>query len=140
MLENPPRPVVLCVLDGWGHRDERDHNAIALAQTPVFDRLWETCPRALLKTSAEEVGLPPGQMGNSEVGHTNIGAGRVVLQNLPRITAAIAVGPRSTRNGGAGGPGWTRIHCDPRPSVWKAVPVPRNCSCGRSIGRVPRGV
>ncbi|MCH8111928.1 MAG: 2,3-bisphosphoglycerate-independent phosphoglycerate mutase [Proteobacteria bacterium] len=92
MLENPPRPVVLCVLDGWGHRDERDHNAIALAETPVYDRLWETCPRAFLKTSAEEVGLPPGQMGNSEVGHTNIGAGRVVLQNLPRITAAIADG------------------------------------------------
>ena len=92
MPENSPRPLVLCVLDGWGHRDERDHNAIALAQTPVYDRLWKTCPHALLKTSAEEVGLPPGQMGNSEVGHTNIGAGRVVLQSLPRIDAAIADG------------------------------------------------
>ncbi len=87
--------MVLCILDGWGHRAERDHNAIALAQTPVYDRLKETCPHALLKTSAEEVGLPPGQMGNSEVGHTNIGAGRRVLQNLPRITAAIADGSLS---------------------------------------------
>ena len=84
--------MVLCVLDGWGHREERDDNAIALAHTPVYDRLWESCPHALLKTSADEVGLPPGQMGNSEVGHTNIGAGRIVLQSLPRIDAAIADG------------------------------------------------
>ncbi len=85
-------PLVLCILDGWGHRAERADNAIALAETPVFDRLWEEAPHALLKTSAEEVGLPPGQMGNSEVGHTNLGAGRIVQQDLPRIDAAIADG------------------------------------------------
>ena len=86
------RPVVLCILDGWGHRTTRAGNAIALAATPTFDRLIATYPHALLKTSAGEVGLPAGQMGNSEVGHTNIGAGRVTLQDLPRIDAAIADG------------------------------------------------
>ncbi|MBM3505808.1 MAG: 2,3-bisphosphoglycerate-independent phosphoglycerate mutase [Alphaproteobacteria bacterium] len=91
-----PRPVVLCILDGWGHRDERDQNAVALARTPVFDRLWTTCPHGLLKTSALEVGLPEGQMGNSEVGHTNLGAGRVVMQDLPRIDQAIADGSLAT--------------------------------------------
>ncbi len=96
MPEKSPRPVILCVLDGWGYRAEREHNAIALAQTPVYDRLLATCPHARLKTSAEEVGLPPGQMGNSEVGHTNIGAGRVVVQDLPRIDQAIADGSLRT--------------------------------------------
>ena len=84
------RPVVLCILDGWGHREDRDNNAIAQAQTPVWDGLLASCPHALLDASAEAVGLPAGQMGNSEVGHTNIGAGRVVQQDLPRINAAIA--------------------------------------------------
>ena len=96
MPDKTPRPVVLCVLDGWGYRAEREDNAIALAQTPVYDRLLATSPHALLKTSAEEVGLPPGQMGNSEVGHTNIGAGRVVVQDLPRIERAIADGSLRT--------------------------------------------
>ena len=86
------RPVVLCILDGWGHRAERTDNAIALAATPAYDTLMSKCPHALLETSGAEVGLPAGQMGNSEVGHTNIGAGRVVLQDLPRIDAAIADG------------------------------------------------
>jgi 2,3-bisphosphoglycerate-independent phosphoglycerate mutase len=86
------RPVVLCVLDGWGHRDEREDNAVALAGTPVFDRLWATCPRALLSTSGRDVGLPDGQFGNSEVGHMNIGAGRVVEQELVRIDRAIEEG------------------------------------------------
>ncbi len=84
------RPVVLCILDGWGHREDRDDNAIAQARTPVWDGLLASRPHALLDASAEAVGLPAGQMGNSEVGHTNIGAGRVVQQNLPRIDAAIA--------------------------------------------------
>ncbi|MFO1189181.1 MAG: 2,3-bisphosphoglycerate-independent phosphoglycerate mutase, partial [Alphaproteobacteria bacterium] len=66
---NRPRPVVLCVLDGWGHRDERDHNAIAQANPPVWSKLMATCPHALLDASEGEVGLPDGQMGNSEVGH-----------------------------------------------------------------------
>ncbi|MBF0394314.1 MAG: 2,3-bisphosphoglycerate-independent phosphoglycerate mutase [Alphaproteobacteria bacterium] len=87
-----PRPVVLCILDGWGHRDEREGNAIALANTPNWDALRATCPGALLKTSGLEVGLPEGQMGNSEVGHMNLGAGRVVMQDLPRIDLAVADG------------------------------------------------
>src|SRR5690606_24571689 len=77
-----PRPVVLCVLDGWGWRDESTDNAVRLARTPNFDRLWETRPRAFLEASEEAVGLPRGQIGNSEVGHMNLGAGRVVFQDL----------------------------------------------------------
>ena len=87
-----PRPVVLCILDGWGHRLERENNAIAQARTPVFDRLMATCPHSLLKTAAREVGLPEGQFGNSEVGHMNLGSGRVVMQDLVRIDAAVADG------------------------------------------------
>jgi 2,3-bisphosphoglycerate-independent phosphoglycerate mutase len=90
VADGPPRPVVLCILDGWGEREERDQNAIALAETPNWDRLAATWPRARLAASAGEVGLPPGQMGNSEVGHMNVGGGRVVMQDLPRIDAAIA--------------------------------------------------
>jgi 2,3-bisphosphoglycerate-independent phosphoglycerate mutase len=86
------RPVMLVVLDGWGWRDETADNAVRLARTPVFDRLWANCPHALLHTSGGDVGLPAGQMGNSEVGHLNIGAGRVVLQDLPRVGAALASG------------------------------------------------
>jgi 2,3-bisphosphoglycerate-independent phosphoglycerate mutase len=85
-----PRPVVLCILDGWGHRTDPDHNAILDARTPVWDRLMATCPHALLDASELEVGLPSGQMGNSEVGHMNLGAGRVVLQELVRIDQAVA--------------------------------------------------
>ena len=88
----PPRPVVLCILDGWGHRAETANNAIARAQTPVWDRLTATCPHALGDASEHHVGLPDGQMGNSEVGHMTIGAGRVVLQDLPKIDAAVADG------------------------------------------------
>ncbi len=86
------RPVVLCVLDGWGHRAETEHNAIALAETPVWDRLCAARPYGLLATAGGAVGLPEGQMGNSEVGHMTIGAGRVILQDLPRIDAAVADG------------------------------------------------
>ncbi len=89
---NRPRPVVLCILDGWGHREERADNAIALADTPNWDRLWTAGPRAFLEASEEEVGLPKGQMGNSEVGHMNLGAGRVVLQDLVMIDHAIVEG------------------------------------------------
>ncbi|MGE4281378.1 MAG: 2,3-bisphosphoglycerate-independent phosphoglycerate mutase [Magnetospirillum sp.] len=87
-----PRPVVLCILDGWGHRDEREDNAIAQADTPTWDRFLADYPHALLATSGLSVGLPDGQMGNSEVGHMNLGAGRVVMQDLPRIDAAVADG------------------------------------------------
>ena len=87
-----PRPVVLCILDGWGYRPEREDNAIALANTPTWDGLLADSPHALLGTSGLEVGLPAGQMGNSEVGHMNLGAGRVVMQDLPRIDQAVADG------------------------------------------------
>ncbi|MEX2618219.1 MAG: 2,3-bisphosphoglycerate-independent phosphoglycerate mutase [Alphaproteobacteria bacterium] len=85
-----PRPVVLCVLDGWGIRSRRDNNAIALANTPVWDELMAQYPHAQLEASEGFVGLPSGQMGNSEVGHMTLGSGRIVLQDLPRIDAAIA--------------------------------------------------
>jgi 2,3-bisphosphoglycerate-independent phosphoglycerate mutase len=87
-----PRPVVLCILDGWGNRSDTRDNAVLGARTPVFDRLVATCPQGLINASELYVGLPSGQMGNSEVGHMNIGAGRVVMQDLPRIDQAIADG------------------------------------------------
>ena len=86
------RPVVLCILDGWGLNPSRDGNAVAQAATPNFDRIWTTCPHAQLAAHGHDVGLPDGQMGNSEVGHTNIGAGRIVWMDLPRIDNAIADG------------------------------------------------
>ncbi len=87
-----PRPVMLMILDGWGWRDDIEDNAIRQARTPNFDRLWAANPHAFLHTSGQDVGLPEGQMGNSEVGHLNIGAGRVVMQELRRIDRAIADG------------------------------------------------
>jgi 2,3-bisphosphoglycerate-independent phosphoglycerate mutase len=96
-MPSPPRPVMLVILDGFGWREERADNAIRLAHMPNFDRLWQTCPHALLRTSGLDVGLPAGQMGNSEVGHLNIGAGRVVMQELPRIGQAIEDGSLATR-------------------------------------------
>src|SRR5216683_7068101 len=86
------RPVMLVIMDGWGCREDPADNAVRQAHTPAFDHLWATYPHALLRTSGRDVGLPGGQMGNSEVGHLNIGAGRVVMQDLPRIGAAIANG------------------------------------------------
>jgi 2,3-bisphosphoglycerate-independent phosphoglycerate mutase len=81
---------MLVVLDGWGWRQDPADNAVRQAHTPVFDKLWASCPHALLQASGEDVGLPHGQMGNSEVGHLNIGAGRVVMQTLMRIARAFA--------------------------------------------------
>lgn len=86
------RPVMLVILDGFGWREDRADNAVVQANKPNFDRLWAHGPRAFLRTDGREVGLPPGQMGNSEVGHLNIGAGRVVMQDLPRISDAIDAG------------------------------------------------
>ncbi len=91
-----PKPVVLAILDGWGHRVETTDNAIALANVPTWNRFIATCPHALVETSGLDVGLPDGQMGNSEVGHMNIGAGRVMMQDLPRIDKAIAEGAIKT--------------------------------------------
>jgi 2,3-bisphosphoglycerate-independent phosphoglycerate mutase len=88
----PQRPVMLVILDGWGWREDADDNAVRQAKTPAFDRLWAAGPHGFLCTSGRDVGLPDGQMGNSEVGHLNIGAGRVVMQDLPRITEAVATG------------------------------------------------
>ena len=92
IAEKSGAPVALIVLDGWGYRPERDGNAIALARTPTWDALWSLRSRSLLEASGLRVGLPAGQMGNSEVGHLNLGAGRVVMQDLVRISAAIGDG------------------------------------------------
>jgi 2,3-bisphosphoglycerate-independent phosphoglycerate mutase len=87
-----PKPVVLCILDGWGIGAQRAGNAPLLAKTPTMDQIMKTCPNATLTTFGPDVGLPRGQMGNSEVGHTNIGAGRVVAMDLGQIDLAIEEG------------------------------------------------
>ncbi len=92
MMQAPVSPVVLVILDGWGYREARDGNAIAVAKTPVMDSLWTAYPSTTIRTSGKDVGLPDGQMGNSEVGHLNIGAGRVVPQELVRISDAVEDG------------------------------------------------
>jgi len=88
----PAPSVALVILDGWGLAPEGPGNAIALARTPVFDQLWEAFPHTQLTATGESVGLPPGQMGNSEVGHLNLGAGSVVKQDLARIDEAVESG------------------------------------------------
>jgi 2,3-bisphosphoglycerate-independent phosphoglycerate mutase len=87
-----PKPVVLMILDGWGHREDPADNALALADLPNWRRLWAERPHTLIHTEGRHVGLPDGQMGNSEVGHMNLGAGRIVYQDLTRIDAAIEDG------------------------------------------------
>ncbi|WP_425056259.1 2,3-bisphosphoglycerate-independent phosphoglycerate mutase [Pseudomonas abyssi] len=87
-----PKPVVLMILDGFGHSDSPDSNAIMAANTPVWDKLWATAPHTLVSGSGMDVGLPDGQMGNSEVGHMNLGAGRVVYQDFTRVTKSIQDG------------------------------------------------
>jgi len=91
-LTETPQPVVLVVLDGWGCAPPGPGNAVSLAETPVFDRLWAEYPHTTLEASGEAVGLPPGQMGNSEVGHLTIGSGRVLFQDLMRVNRAIEDG------------------------------------------------
>lgn len=91
-MSSRPKPVVLVVLDGWGLRHQREHNAIAGAHTPVWDRLLRESPHTAIRTSGSAVGLPSGQMGNSEVGHLNIGAGRVVYQEFTRVSRSIRTG------------------------------------------------
>src|ERR1700746_3673925 len=85
-----PQPIVLTVLDGWGYRSETKGNAIALARKPHYDRLIKNFPNALIQTAGPAVGLPQGQMGNSEVGHMNIGAGRVVHMDITKIDLMVA--------------------------------------------------
>lgn len=86
------KPMALVILDGWGYREDNANNAINNARTPVMDSLMANNPHTLISASGMDVGLPDGQMGNSEVGHTNIGAGRIVYQDLTRITKAIMDG------------------------------------------------
>ena len=129
------RPVVLCILDGWGLSPAREGNAVALARTPNFDRIWETCPHAQLAAHGPDVGLPEGQMGNSEVGHMNIGAGRVVWMDLPRIDNAIADGSFARQPGAGGvrgGAEGERRH-GARRRAW-----PRRAGCMRTSGTSPR--
>ena len=90
------RPVILCIMDGWGHREESSNNAVRLASTPVIDRLDASAPKSFLLASGPAVGLPEGQVGNSEVGHMTIGAGRVIQQDLARIDAAVEDGSIKT--------------------------------------------
>ncbi|MEO0537348.1 MAG: 2,3-bisphosphoglycerate-independent phosphoglycerate mutase, partial [Cyanobacteria bacterium P01_A01_bin.123] len=92
MTQAPVSPMVLVILDGWGYRENADGNAVQTAKTPIIDSLWSAYPHTLIRTSGKDVGLPAGQMGNSEVGHLNIGAGRVVPQELVRITDAVEDG------------------------------------------------
>ena len=88
-MSQAPTPIALIILDGWGHSDNTHYNAIAAANTPIWDRLWQNAPHTLISASGRDVGLPQGQMGNSEVGHMVMGAGRVVHQNYTRISNAI---------------------------------------------------
>ena len=85
-------PTVLCIMDGWGISSNKTGNAVALAKTPFFDNLMSTCANTELVTHGLDVGLPKNQMGNSEVGHTNIGAGRIVYMDLPKIDQSITSG------------------------------------------------
>jgi len=86
------RPLVLVIIDGWGYRTDPFGNAIVAAKKPNWDALWQRWPHAILAAAGEPVGLPKGQQGNSEVGHLNIGAGRIVYQDLTRINRAVADG------------------------------------------------
>ena len=106
----------LVVLDGWGLAEPGPGNAVSLARTPVFDELWRDCPHTTLQACGRAVGLPDGQMGNSEVGHLNLGAGAVVRQDLVRIDDAIADGVVRLRT----------PSCSPR------LPAPSGCTCSGS--------
>nr|YP_009395121.1 phosphoglycerate mutase [Bryothamnion seaforthii]ARW63889.1 phosphoglycerate mutase [Bryothamnion seaforthii] len=92
MHNQPTNPIILTILDGWGYSEENKGNAIRLANTPTIDKIWKKYPKSLLSASGEDVGLPENQMGNSEVGHTTIGAGRVINQDLVRIHKSIETG------------------------------------------------
>ena len=91
-MNHPHRPLALIILDGWGYSEDPKYNAILAANTPVWDKLWLNYPHTLISASGAGVGLPGNQMGNSEVGHLNLGAGRVVYQELTRISRAIKTG------------------------------------------------
>ena len=88
-MSKKDKKIILCILDGWGHTTITKNNAISLAKTNTYDTLLNEYPNSLLKTSGPNVGLPEGQMGNSEVGHLNLGSGRIIKQDLVRIDEAI---------------------------------------------------
>ena len=96
MSKGNRKTTVLIILDGWGYREDPRDNAIANANTPVWDRLWRDAPHTLISGSGLDVGLPAGQMGNSEVGHMSLGSGRVIYQNITRIDEAIRDGSFDT--------------------------------------------
>jgi hypothetical protein len=118
-MNSTKKPLVLIILDGWGYSEKTEHNAIHSARTPVMDDLMKNRPSVLISTSGHDVGLPDGQMGNSEVGHVNIGAGRIVYQDLTRIDKAIEDGrllhqPGADPGGGrCQGPGAGGAHHGP---------------------------
>ena len=85
-LSVPQSPVVLAILDGWGHREDKNENAIKSAKTPIMDSLWHAYPHTLINASGSDVGLPNGQMGNSEVGHLTIGSGRIIPVSYTHLT------------------------------------------------------
>ena len=91
-MQSKNRPLVLIILDGWGYSENPEWNAIHHARKPCWDKLWSHCPHALIDASGTRVGLPGDQMGNSEVGHMNIGSGRIIRQEFSMITAAIEDG------------------------------------------------
>lgn len=99
MTNHKKTPIALIILDGWGHREATDHNAIAHAHTPHWDQLVAERPHTLISASGEDVGLPEGQMGNSEVGHMSLGAGRIVYQNISKVDHAIKNFKASARQG-----------------------------------------
>ena len=86
------KTILLLILDGFGYNEEKRFNAISQAHTPTWDSIWDSYPRGLIETSGSAVGLPEGQMGNSEVGHITLGAGRVIHQNFARINSSIRDG------------------------------------------------
>ncbi len=92
IASNQVAPVVLVILDGWGHSNEKEHNAIQKANTPIMDAIWHAYPHTLIEASGSDVGLPDNQMGNSEVGHLTIGAGRIIKQELVRISETVTNG------------------------------------------------
>ena len=122
--ELPAPKACLVILDGWGLAPAGPGNAVELADTPVFDELWETYPHTQLTACGEAVGLPEGQMGNSEVGHLNLGAGAVVMQDLTRIDEAVADGTLAENEVLARGDGRARAACTSSASSPTAASTP----------------
>src|SRR4051794_25803637 len=121
----PRDPVALIILDGWGLAEPGEGNAVSLADTPVMDGLWDEYPHTTLTACGEAVGLPAGQMGNSEVGHLNLGAGTIVKQDLLRIDEAVEDGTLADNDVLAGGPGGAPPGPPDRPARGRGGAPPR---------------